>query len=64
MLEEKSNLLSKQVAKSANKWKEKSGVAKRTYSVIKEVRVNKKQSIPKDPRGNTLSCIRDRPKTM
>ena len=39
ILEEKSNLLSKQVAKSANNVEEKSGVAKRTCSVIKQVRV-------------------------
>ena len=39
-MEEKSNLLSKQVAKSANNVEGKSGVAKRTCSVIKQVRVS------------------------
>ena len=39
-MEEKSNLLSEQVAKSANNLEGKSGVAKRTCSVIKQVRVN------------------------
>ena len=39
ILEEKSNLLSEQVAKSANNVEGKSGVAKRTCSVIKQVRV-------------------------
>ena len=38
-MEEKSNLLSEQVAKSANNLEGKSGVAKRTCSVIKQVRV-------------------------
>ena len=40
-MEEKSNLLSEQVAKSANNLEGKSGVAKRTCSVIKQVRVSK-----------------------
>ena len=39
ILEEKSNLLSEQVAKSANNLEGKFGVAKRTCSVIKQVRV-------------------------
>ena len=38
----KSNLLSQQVAKSANNLEGKSGVAKRTCSVIKQVRVSTK----------------------
>ena len=38
-MEEKSNLLSEQVAKSANNLEGKSGVAKQTCSVIKQVRV-------------------------
>ena len=38
-MEEKSNLLSEQVAKSANNVDGKSGVAKQTCSVIKHVRV-------------------------
>ena len=38
-MEEKSNLLSEQVAKSANNLEGKSGVAKRTCSVIRQVRV-------------------------
>ena len=40
-MEEKSNLLSEQVAKSANNLEGKSGVAKRTCSVIKQVRGHK-----------------------
>ena len=39
ILEEKSNLLSEQVAKSANNLEGKSRVAKLTCSVIKQVRV-------------------------
>ena len=38
-LEEKANLLNEQVAKSANRLQWKSGVAKRTCSFIKQVRV-------------------------
>ena len=38
-MEEKLNILSEQVAKSANNLEGKSGVAKRTCSVIKQVRV-------------------------
>ena len=43
-MEEKSNLLSEQVAKSANNVEGKSGVAKQTCSVIKQVRVIKANS--------------------
>ena len=39
ILEKKSNLLSEQVAKCANNLEGKSGVAKQTCSVIKQVRV-------------------------
>ena len=42
-MEENSNLLSKKVAKSANNLEGKSGVAKQTCSVIKQVRVHRKQ---------------------
>ena len=47
-MEEKSNLLSEQVAKSAKNVEGKSGVAKRTCSVIKQVRVAKNKATQND----------------
>ena len=45
-MEEKSNLLSEHVAKSANNLEGKSEVAKRTCSVIKQVRVDSDSVAP------------------